>query len=307
MAFKVVYTAEEFLNRQFDLADNHGTDYDNHYPKNLLYRKAFDLYTADCWNEIKAQIWGFDPNEPIGTYVKQNPETGLGDWNGWTILQCCSGISKDLTTCIPAEFLLSTNRGHAGTFIGETVRNGKTYNVLEMTADWEHKFQYSYMDTKTGYRYEYKGAPKRMKTVWGWHGKLPWIDYSKDEDVLAVDGWWGMATTRYTQKMFGTPIDGIISRQNRANKKYLPNASTNSWEFVTFRVSGSDVIKALQKLIGTDPDGDFGAKSVTALERFLKAKGFYDGEIEADLGKRPSMGEGLVKAWQRYVNAYFRA
>ena len=39
MAYKVVYTAEEFLNRQFDLADNHGTDYDNHYPKNLLYRK----------------------------------------------------------------------------------------------------------------------------------------------------------------------------------------------------------------------------------------------------------------------------
>ena len=25
MAFKVVYTAEAFLNRQFDLADNHGT------------------------------------------------------------------------------------------------------------------------------------------------------------------------------------------------------------------------------------------------------------------------------------------
>lgn len=301
MAYKVVYTAEEFLKRQFDLADNHGTDYDNHYPKNLLYRKAFDLYTADCWNEIKAQIWGFDPNEPIGTYVKQNPETGLGDWNGWTILQCCRGISKDLTTCIPAEFLLSTSRGHAGTFIGEIVRNGKTYNVLEMTADWEHKFQYSYMDTKTGYRYEYKGAPTRMRTVWGWHGKLPWIDYSKEEDVLAVDGWWGMATTRYTQKMLCTTIDGYISSQPRANKKYLPNAESPSWEFKAWGATGSQMIKALQKLIGADADGFFGKQSVIKLQQFLKNKCFYEGEIDG------YMGSGTVKAWQKYVNAYFRA
>lgn len=300
MAYKVVYTAEEFLNRQFDLADNHGTDYDNHYPKNLLYRKAFDLYTADCWNEIKAQLWGFDPNEPIGTYVKQNPETGLGDWNGWTILQCCRGISKDLTTCIPAEFLLSTSKGHAGTFIGETVRNGKTYNVLEMTADWEHKFQYSYMDPNTGYRYEYKGAPKRMKTVWGWHGKLPWIDYSKEEDVLAVDGYWGMATTRYTQKMLCTTIDGIISSQPSRNKKYLPNAETTSWKFQLIGASGSQMIKALQKLIGAEADGFFGKASVTKLQEFLKAKGFYKDECDG------YMGSNTVKAWQKYINKYFR-
>lgn len=299
MAFKVVYTAEEYLNRQFDLADHHGTDYNNHYPRNLLYREAFDLYTADCWNEIKAQIWGFDPNEPIGTYVKQNPETGLGDWNGWTILQCCSGISKDLTTCIPAEFLLSTSRGHAGTFIGETVRNGKTYNVLEMTADWEHKFQYSYMDPKTGYRYEYKGAPKRMKTVWGWHGKLPWIDYSKEEDVLAVDGWWGMATTRYTQKLLGTTIDGIVSSQSSFNKKFLPACETSSWKFSLFP-KGSDMVRALQKLIGADVDGVFGKQSVTKLQEFLKAKGLYDDKVDG------YMGHYTVAAWQLYINKYFK-
>lgn len=298
MAYKIVYTAEEFLNRQFDLADNHGTDYDNHYPKNLLYRKAFDLYTADCWNEVKAQIWGFDPNEPIGTYVKQNPETGLGDWNGWTILQCCSGISKDLTTCIPAEFLLSTSRGHAGTFIGEVVRNGKTYNVLEMTADWEHKFQYSYMDPKTGYRYEYKGAPKRMKTVWGWHGKLPWIDYSKEEDVLAVDGWWGMATTRYTQKMLGTTVDGIVSGQSTFNKKFLPNAETTSWKFGLI-AKGSEMVKALQRLIHADVDGVFGKQSVMKMQEFLKGLKLYDGSIDG------YMGANTVKAWQTYINLHF--
>ena len=293
-------TVEEFLRKQFDLADNRGTRYNNTWPRNLLYRQAPNMYSSDCWNEIKAMLWGFTPDEPIGTYVQPDYSIGLGDWNGWTILQCCSGISKDMTTPIKGEFLLSTNKGHAGTFIGETIRNGKVYNVLESTSDWQSKFQYSYMDPKTGYRYEYKGAPTKMKTVWGWHGRLPWIDYNSEiKDVIAVDGWWGMATTRYTQKMLGTTIDGKISSQPRGNKKYLPNAETSSWEFKLVGAKGSEMIKALQKLIGADADGYFGKGSVTSLQRFLKDKGFYNSTIDG------YMGTNTVKAWQKYVNAYF--
>ena len=36
--------------------------------------------------------------------------------------------------------------------------------------------------------------------------------------------------------------------------------------------------------------------TVTALERFLKAKGYYKGEIEADNGKKPIFGNGMSKA-----------
>ena len=139
-----------------------------------------------------------------------------------------------------------------------------------------------------------------MKTVWGWHGRLPWIDYSSEiKDVIAVDGWWGMATTRYTQKMLGTTVDGKISSQPRGNKKYLPNAETSSWEFKLVGAKGSEMIKALQKLIGADADGYFGKGSVTSLQRFLKDKGFYNSTIDG------YMGTNTVKAWQKYVNAYF--
>ena len=301
MAYKIVYTVDEFLKKQFDLADNRGTTYCNKYPKNLLYRQAPDLYSADCWNEIKAQLWGFTPEEPIGTYVAPNLSIGLGDWNGWTILQCCNRISTNLKACIPGEFLLSTNKGHAGTYIGDTIRNGKVYNVLECTSDWKSKFQYSWMDPATGYRYEYKGAPTKMKTVWGWHGELPWIDYKVEPtEVIAVDGSWGMATTRYTQKMLGLNIDGIISSQPRTNKRFLPAASTASWEFKLIGAKGSETAKAIQKLIGADVDGYFGKGSVTSLQKFLKGKGFYDSSIDG------YMGANTVKGWQRYINAYFR-
>ena len=36
--------------------------------------------------------------------------------------------------------------------------------------------------------------------------------------------------------------------------------------------------------------------TVTALERFLKAKGYYNGSIEADQGKKPIFGNGMAKA-----------
>ena len=41
-------------------------------------------------------------------------------------------------------------------------------------------------------------------------------------------------------------------------------------------------------------------KVVTALERRLKALGYYTGEIEADKGKTPTFGKGMEAA----VNAY---
>lgn len=119
-------------------------------------------------------------------------------------------------------------------------------------------------------------------------------------DVLDVDGSWGPATTRYTQKFLGTTVDGVVSRQPRSNKKFLPNASTSTWEFkVIGYKGGSAMVRALQILIGADADGYFGKQSVIALQKFLQARGFYHGSIDG------SMGPETVKAWQRFINSQF--
>lgn len=116
---------------------------------------------------------------------------------------------------------------------------------------------------------------------------------------LKVDGSWGCDTTRATQRLLGTPVDGIVSRQPKSNRKYLPKAYTGSWMFYVNSKNyknGSAMIKALQKLIGAKVDGLFGKESVKALQRFLNKHGF---KLTVD----GIMGPATVRAWQQYLNS----
>lgn len=121
----------------------------------------------------------------------------------------------------------------------------------------------------------------------------------KAKDVISVDGSWGPSTTRYTQMMFGTTQDGIISGQPASNKKYLPACSTSSWRFYKTS-SGSMCIKKLQELIRADIDGYCGPGTVRALQAFLYNKGLFTGSIDGYMDTR------TVTAWQKYVNQYFK-
>lgn len=114
---------------------------------------------------------------------------------------------------------------------------------------------------------------------------------SKSEKIT-VDGWWGQATTRLAQKVFGTYVDGIVSNQPLVNKKYLPNCSTYSWEFKQsdYR-AGSSLVRAIQRHIKADDDGYFGKQSVMCLQKALGVS--VDG----------SCGPATVKAFQRYLNS----
>lgn len=121
---------------------------------------------------------------------------------------------------------------------------------------------------------------------------------------LEVDESWGVDTTTKSQKVFGTSMDGEISNQPASSKKYLPNASTASWEFKSSGYKdGSQFIKALQEFLKDkgyykgNIDGWCGKKTVTAMQEFLRDKGFYTGAIDG------SMGKLTVKAWQNYINS----
>lgn len=108
---------------------------------------------------------------------------------------------------------------------------------------------------------------------------------------LAVDGSFGPATVKATQKYFGTTQDSVISNQPSSNKQYLPNAVSGAWEFKSSGYSaGSATIKKLQAKIGATADGFFGKESVKAFQKFLGVT--VDG----------SMGPETVKAWQTWLN-----
>lgn len=115
---------------------------------------------------------------------------------------------------------------------------------------------------------------------------------------ISVDGEWGKNTTKATQKVLGTPVDGIVSKQIKSCQKYLEACLTSSWEFKTSGYAGgSSMVKAIQKLVGAGVDGHAGKNTVIAMQKFLNNKGYSCGAADGYMGPK------TVKAWQKYINS----
>jgi LysM repeat protein len=185
MAYEVVYTVKEFHDLLLHIATELPTKYQNKYPYNLGYYHTENggYWSWDCWNLIKSIIWGWKEKREAGYYAKRNDKTGLGDWNGATILSKCTEVSSDFSKVPIGAFLLSPDAGHAGIYVGEKIINSKCYNVVECTPKWKGGVQLSYV-TANGKRYNYKDG-SLASVGWGKHGKLPWIDYSEQPEPPA--------------------------------------------------------------------------------------------------------------------------
>lgn len=83
---------------------------------------------------------------------------------------------------------------------------------------------------------------------------------------LDVDGSFGVKSIMRAQQYFGTPDDGIISGQNRAYKSKLGGIVQSC---ITYDGGGSQLIKAIQKLLKVKEDGVLGAVTVKALQKML--------------------------------------
>lgn len=113
---------------------------------------------------------------------------------------------------------------------------------------------------------------------------------SKPSGAIKVDGWWGVNTTRLLQRIFGTPVDGIVSNQDPAQKAYLLRADSGSWDFAG-KGNGSNLIGAMQNHVGVKDDGFMGPNTIRAWQKFLGVA--VDGY----------MGEKTVKALQMWANS----
>lgn len=287
----IVMTSAEFVQRLKNIV-NRPNYYYNQFPYNLGYYNGYAI-SFDCWNLVKALINepDIDQNYTVGHYAP--PVGNMGDWDGWTILQHCEGVSTDFTRIFVGEYLYMA--GHAGVYIG----NGL---VIECTCDWEGGVLVSRI-TSSGARYR-NGVYGRS---WTYHGRLSeWIDYSaKPSGKIAVDGVWGIDTTRLCQKVMKAEypeldVDGIISSQERS--RYLIAVDESSWEFVSYPL-GSPTIRAIQNRLnqlkyyaGTE-DGIAGEKTIKALQRFLNDRG---ASLEVD----GYLGAMTVKAYQNFLNSF---
>lgn len=116
--------------------------------------------------------------------------------------------------------------------------------------------------------------------------------------TIKVDGWWGNDTTIKAQAVLGTPADGIVSSQERYwRDKGILDACTYGWEWTGSPV-GSQLIIALQKKWGVDPDGILGPGTINAMIGYYMKRGsgakVKDGRLDG-----PSL---TVKQFQRELN-----
>lgn len=225
----------------------------------------------------------------------------LDDYVAWSV-----GGKKYPNTKGGTLYGKCTNKNSLSIELCDSVRNGKydfTENTLKLAAELgrEKMRQYNIPIDRVIRHYDVVGkiCPKPFvddEKAWQEFKKRLDSNYkpvSKDEsNGIAVDGSWGPATTRATQKLLGTVVDGIISNQPTANKKYLYAAHTSTWQFKSKGYNaGSNMVRALQKLIGAKVDGWFGKNSVLCLQKFLGVK------------QDASMGPATVRAWQQYINS----
>lgn len=107
---------------------------------------------------------------------------------------------------------------------------------------------------------------------------------------LTIDGIGGNCTVRAMQRFFGSPMDGVLSGQNKTQSKYYP-----SFKAVEYGKGGSTCVKNLQRWVGTTQDGVLGEKTIKALQKKIGVSS--DGIF----------GVNSMKAWQKYLNEHDKA
>lgn len=180
MAYYVMCTKDDFIAFFKGLPYNIGSIYSNTFPYNCLYNRGNNIYSADCWNMIKAAIWGdLTLPQQTGEYWYNPGKYGLQDLNGYQIIQACSDVSSDFTNLTPGEYLSTPNYDHAGVYVGEVTDGTHYWNVVECTPIWANGIQFSWVDPD-GTRRQVKGGA--VSVYWAYHGKLPWVDYAATPD-----------------------------------------------------------------------------------------------------------------------------
>lgn len=117
---------------------------------------------------------------------------------------------------------------------------------------------------------------------------------SDTSEKIAEDGIWGIDTTIKAQKFFGTTIDGVVSNQYSKFENQNPGLLSSTFEWREYPNSyGSELIRAIQKLVGAKVDGHIGPDTIRLMQKFFGCK-YVDGYVS-----NPS---DVVKAFQKWLN-----
>ena len=228
------------------------------------------LRTAEEQDALYAQ--GRTTTGAIVTYARGSDYGSQHQW----------GIAFDFYRDIP---------GHAYDDLGFFEAVGALAKAIGLAwgGDWTgfvdrpHLYLPYWGDTPAPLRREY-GAPEAFFATWERTGRR-----------LEVDGWLGPKTVRRIQEIMGTPIDGVLSDQWIFWAAQNPGLVSAEW--VAHPETGSEIVRALQRMAGVAQDGIIGPETISALQAFFGTP--IDGCMSG-----PS---ALVMAMQRWANSLLDA
>lgn len=113
---------------------------------------------------------------------------------------------------------------------------------------------------------------------------------NRDGGKLDVDGIGGWNTVIDLQHIFGVNEDGVISGQYAGNRSVHYGMSN-----VEYGSGGSELVVAIQRKIGAEPDGEWGRETSTKLQKHLQDLGY---SIDVD----SYFGPQSVKILQQAIN-----
>ncbi len=137
--------------------------------KALINAASADTFAFDCVCMIKAILWGFDFDTSKTNGGAVYASNGVPDINADQMINKCTGVSSDFRNIEPGAVVWKT--GHIGVYIGDGL-------AVECTPAWKDRVQVTAVENigkKSGYE----------SRTWTKHGKLPYVDYTKE----SVNGW----------------------------------------------------------------------------------------------------------------------
>ena len=109
---------------------------------------------------------------------------------------------------------------------------------------------------------------------------------------LGDTSWTGPRMISELQRQRGTSVDGCISGQTAYCRGQLwrvqPDCLTGGYS------GGSGVVGSLQSMLGVERDGYAGSGTISALQRWLAARGWYSGDVDGSYGPATSRGVGMA-------------
>ena len=274
----------KFCNNMYTACAVWSLGYDQYQRQNIYDGGECDCSSLVVWALQKA---GFDTG--TASYTGNMSENLTK--RGWTRL------APNLATARPGDILLNDNYHVAAVISGY----GWDAKIAQASIDERGKITGGQAGDQTNnetnvrsiYTYS-RGWSCILRYQGGTTNGTTNTQKTSTKSKLVVDGIGGYETIKQWQQSLGTIADGVISGQLRGNQEYFTGIVSVTWER-----TGSQMVQAVQKKVGTDADGYWGPATSKAIQKFLVEKGFDVGTAGVD----GYFGSDSVKALQNSLNS----